>query len=322
MRGWLFLTCLLWAVAGPARAHDLGLAQVDLDLSAPAHVVLRAKLSATVGAETPQVPAGCTVVTGRARPAAGGNQLATWTLGCDGGTLPESVILPWPLQAATVSYLGADGRVQHGFEVAADNRIRIAIDPDLGRTPTVAAQMGRYTVLGIEHILIGLDHIALLVCLAFLASGWTLVRLATAFTVGHSITLCLAALDMIRLPVPPMEAVIALSVVYLARDAVLGRRLGRAHTGLLAMIGLIHGLGFASVLSDIGLPVTARLPALLSFNIGVELGQLLVLALLTLTGAGLRLAYGRIGALWQPGAASVIGVLAAYWTIERIAGFI
>lgn len=157
----------------------------------------------------------------------------------------------------------------------------------------------------------------MLVCLFILAKGWTLLRLATAFTIGHSLTLCLAALDIVRVPPGPMEVVIALSVVFLARDVVLARQFGRQHTTLLVGIGLVHGLGFASVLGEIGLPNAARLSALLGFNLGVEIGQILVLLALILTSAALtRLAQlpARAGGLVT---GIAIGSLAAFWTLER-----
>jgi len=104
------------------------------------------------------------------------------------------------------------------------------------------------------------------------------VRLLTAFTIGHSITLCLAALKIVQVPVAPVEVLIVLSVAYLARDVLQGRKLGRSNSVLLAGIGLLHGLGFASVLTEIGLPQSQLLPALISFNVGIEIGQLVFLS--------------------------------------------
>ena len=176
-----------------------------------------------------------------------------------------------------------------------------------------------YTTLGIEHILTGIDHLFFVLSLLFLVSFkrrllWTI----TAFTVAHSVTLALCALGWLVLRPPPVEATIALSIVLVAAEALHSRdTFTRRWPTLVAFLfGLAHGLGFAGALKEIGLPENYLSVALLTFNVGVELGQLLVVALAyivyRLVVALPRLATARVPALYT------IGSVAAYWTIGRV----
>jgi hydrogenase/urease accessory protein HupE len=176
-----------------------------------------------------------------------------------------------------------------------------------------------YTVLGIEHILSGYDHLMFVFALLFLVGfNKRLVWTITAFTAAHSVTLALAALGLLTLRSPPVEATIALSIVLVAGEALhKGATLSRRWPAVVAFLfGLVHGLGFAGALKDIGLPQNHLPVALLTFNVGVELGQLLVVGLayaVWRTLAGLpKFAVARAPALYA------IGSVAAYWSIGRI----
>ncbi len=138
-----------------------------------------------------------------------------------------------------------------------------------------------YLLLGIEHLLLGIDHVLFVLVLLTIVSGWkNLLKVVTSFTVAHSITLGLAALDIVTVSQAPVEAMIALSIVLLAWESLKGK------TGLIQKrpwivafaFGLLHGLGFASALAEIGLPKIGAVVALLLFNVGIELGQLRVIA--------------------------------------------
>ena len=196
----------------------------------------------------------------------------------------------------------------------------------------VAAQ---YTRLGIEHIWIGIDHLLFVACLLFIASTpRRLLVTITGFTVAHSITLALSALDFVRIPTPPVEAAIALSVVFMAWQIVKGDKTSLAYRYPIAVsssFGLLHGFGFAAVLRDIGLPQTELPTALLFFNIGVEIGQVLfvfalVAAFLVLRPVMLRLLLSakdnvvHWSSLTTP-ASYVIGSLASFWMIDRVSNF-
>jgi len=186
---------------------------------------------------------------------------------------------------------------------------------------------GTYTVLGIEHIRSGVDHLLFVLALIILTSGgWKLVKTVTAFTVSHSITLSLATLGYVHIPQRPVEAVIALSIVFVASE-ILHARAGRP--GLAARapwvvafaFGLMHGLGFAGGLSEAGLPAAHIPTALLFFSLGVETGHFLFIgAVLSSLGLArrLRVPFPRWAELFPPYA---IGSLAMFWVLQRIAAF-
>jgi len=189
------------------------------------------------------------------------------------------------------------------------------------------ASIGAYLGLGVEHILLGFDHLAFVLGLVVLVpGGWRLLKTITAFTVAHSITLAMATLGWAEAPSATVETIIALSILMLALEIV---HRGERDVSLLARspwlvafaFGLLHGFGFAGALADVGLPADAIPLALLLFNVGVEVGQLIFV------GAVLLLA--RLAAPAWPTAvpagtlaAYVIGVPAAYWSIDRVAGIL
>lgn len=189
-----------------------------------------------------------------------------------------------------------------------------------------------YLVFGVEHILGGIDHLLLVACLIFIAGTWRRILVTiTGFTLAHSITLTLSALDLVRLPMPPIEAVIALSIVFLGREIALNKRdtlTWKYPIAVSASFGLLHGFGFASALSDIGLPQTEIPAALLAFNVGVEIGQ--VLFMLTIIGffmLAVRLIkyFECRSNKWffsiEKVAAYSIGSVATLWTLERVSVF-
>ena len=181
-----------------------------------------------------------------------------------------------------------------------------------------------YSVLGIEHILLGIDHLLFVLGLLLLVRGFIpLVKTVTAFTVAHSITLAASVLGYIPLDRAPIEAAIALSIVLLAREIVVADR-GLVHLThrkpwvVAFVFGLLHGLGFAGALGEIGLPASAIPLALLFFNLGVEAGQLaFVVVLLVLH----RLLHARLQAAlprMKPALGYSLGALAALWFFERL----
>ena len=188
-----------------------------------------------------------------------------------------------------------------------------------------------YLRLGVEHILFGIDHLLFVLALVILVQGGRrLVATITAFTLAHSLTLAGATLGLVRIPQRPVEAVIALSIMFVATEVVHGRE-GRP--GLTAerpwvvafTFGLLHGFGFAGALREVGLPQQAIPVALLFFNVGVELGQLLFIAFVLAVAALVRRIAQRV-ALPRPAwawrvPANAIGTVAAYWTIGRVVQF-
>jgi len=182
---------------------------------------------------------------------------------------------------------------------------------------------GEYLVLGFHHILLGIDHLLFVLGLLIIVRGTRqLIETITAFTVAHSITLALATLGYANIPGPPLNAAIALSILFLGPEMV---RVWRGQTSFTIRhpwvvafgFGLLHGFGFASGLSTVGMP-TAEIPlALLMFNIGVELGQLAFVVLILLSHRALRTLEFRWPRRAELLPAYLIGSLGAYWTIQR-----
>jgi hydrogenase/urease accessory protein HupE len=188
-----------------------------------------------------------------------------------------------------------------------------------------------YLVLGVEHILLGIDHLLFVLALLILVKDTRrLIWTVTAFTLAHSLTLVGATLGFVHVPGPPVEAAIALSIVFVAVEIVHSRH---GMTGLTERFpwivafsfGLLHGFGFASALSEVGLPQSAIPVALLFFNVGVEIGQLLFIASVLAVIAAAREVMRRF-AVSQPAwtwrvPPYAIGSVAAFWSIQRIVAF-
>ncbi|QIX63454.1 HupE/UreJ family protein [Hymenobacter sp. BT18] len=193
------------------------------------------------------------------------------------------------------------------------------LDQDLSKLSRTDV-LSTYLLEGYKHILpLGLDHILFVVSLYLLEPKLrSVLWQATAFTVAHSITLGLSMYGFISPPASIVEPVIALSILFVALENIITERLNPWRLAVVFGFGLIHGMGFASALSSVGLPRTSFLESLLAFNVGVELGQVTVILLL----------YALVGR-WFAGkpwykqrivipASVVIGLIAAYWTVERI----
>lgn len=186
---------------------------------------------------------------------------------------------------------------------------------------------GSYWRLGTVHILEGVDHLLFVFALLLIVSGMMpLLKAVTAFTIAHSITLALATLDIVHIPPAPTEAIIALSILFLASEIIRQRNgetgLTERYPWLIAFLfGLFHGLGFAGALTEIGVPQHEVPLALLMFNVGVESGQLFFIAVVVCLLQLLRyLPVTLVKNTWRILPYS-IGSLAAFWSIERLSGF-
>ena len=191
------------------------------------------------------------------------------------------------------------------------------------------AVAGAYLAHGVEHILLGFDHLLFVLALILIVRSLrVLLMTITAFTLAHSITLALATLGVLHVPGPPVEAMIALSILLLACEILRMQRGQPSATArwpwLVAFaFGLLHGFGFAGALSELGLPEGDVPLALFAFNVGVELGQLAFIAAVLFVLAVARRVH-VLAALEKralPAAAYAIGILAAFWFFERLAGF-
>ena len=190
-------------------------------------------------------------------------------------------------------------------------------------TRNLMTLIGDYIALGFVHILPkGLDHIVFILGLVLLSHRMIdLVWQVTAFTVAHSVTLALGLFGVVNLSPAIVEPLIAASIAYVAIENVFRSRLVQSRTLIVFAFGLLHGLGFAGVLTELGLPPRDYVVGLLAFNVGVELGQFAVIA-----GAYLSLGYWVIHAPWYRSRVAIpaslgIGALGVFWCIERL-GFI
>ncbi len=323
------LIVLLILSGTAAQAHDIGITQAELvELEGD-----RYRFSARIGAAAaprhpaPELPEHCRF----SGPPAGvqSPSVRLWEFACDDRlTADDEIVLRWLRDGAMVAAEWRDG--SSGQRLFGNERGVIVValrELQAGSRSTLDA-IGRYTVLGVEHILEGIDHLLFVLGLLLIVStpavrARALIQTVTAFTIAHSLTLGLATLGFVDFPSRPVEAAIALSIVFLAMEVVRGwqgqQSLTHRQPWLVAFgFGLLHGLGFAGALADVGLPQPEIPVALLFFNLGVELGQLLFVAIV-LTARWLLL---RVPLTWPAWAAYLpvylIGVTGAYWVLERV----
>lgn len=247
-----------------------------------------------------------------------------WEIGYPGGLAGQEIAI----EGNAVGVTDVIARVERLDGSAQIERLPIANPRFVVRAPSGGGEVAwSYLVLGVEHILGGVDHLLFVLALLLIVrGGGRIVATVTAFTVAHSITLVLATLGWVSVPGPPVEAIIALSIVFVAAEVVHGLKGRRGLTARAPWVvafsfGLLHGFGFAGALAEVGLPDNAIPVALLMFNVGVELGQLLFVAAVLALGHLLGRMAIRSGPGLEAAAAYGIGAVAAFWAIERVASF-
>jgi len=220
-----------------------------------------------------------------------------------------------------VSYTSIDGestttivRPEEPFFQIAETRSKFDIIKD-------------FVILGVEHIWLGYDHLLFVLCLVWLITGLgKLLKTITAFTLAHSITLCASALGYMALPGPPVEAVIALSIVFLTVEIIRHQHGEEVYTSkypwsVALVFGLLHGFGFAGALSEIGLPESAKAISLFGFNLGVEIGQVIFILIIIALVKVMNTLIKKPPRGMSTSIIYAIGSLAAFWLIERVVGF-
>ncbi len=268
----------------------------------------------------PVLPAVCKTVRLPATTLMDGSQIQRWTVACGAGGLEGQTIAIDGLAATLVDALV---RIQFADGAVVSRLLRGGEPSFVVRSHGSATPVLGYLSLGVEHILLGVDHLLFVLGLLLIVRDrWVLIKTISAFTVAHSITLGIATLGVASAPVAPLNAAIALSILFLGPEIVRVRRgetsLTIRYPWLVAFaFGLLHGFGFASGLRSIGLPGSEIALALLMFNVGVEIGQLLfVLLILSLAWSfrQLEIRWPR-WAIALPGYA--VGTLGAFWTLQR-----
>jgi hypothetical protein len=320
--------CLQVLMVSWAYGHEVRPAYLEIREAAPTQYEILwktpARGDATIRLEI-QLPDTCSNVSPKSVVNDGAAQAIRWRVRCEGGLAGQSIAiagLDTTLVEAIVRFERADGAAQSARLMAGEASLVVDKPSTLWGVASV------YLPLGIDHILLGFDHLCfVLVLLLLIRDVRRLIWSITAFTVAHSITLAAASLGWVTAPSGPVEALIAFSIAVVAAE-VIGVNRGQDIPGssqpwiIAFAFGLLHGFGFAGALSQTGLPSDAIPSALLFFNIGVEVGQLIFV------GGVLLLAF-IIKRLWpqsilptSTATAYVIGGLAAYWTIDRVASII
>jgi len=258
----------------------------------------------------------------------GSAYIARWTLRCSGGLEGGVIRIDGLDQTKTdvlVRFDFADGASQTHRLTPSDSSFTVPSQPS--RLEVVRT----YLLLGFKHILSGIDHLMFVLALLLLVKGVRrLIVTVTAFTIAHSLTLAGATLGFVQIPGPPIEATIALSIMFVASEIIHSRQgipgLTQKYPWVVAFtFGLLHGFGFAGALAQIGLPQASIPIALLFFNVGVEIGQLLFIASVFAAIALAQQVTRRIDVPRPTWAWAVppyvIGGIASYWIIQRVAVF-
>lgn len=313
----------LLVLALPAQAHRFApsLLKVTEIGDGQYNVVFKTPVQATSSVPMrPQWPAACAVTRSNPAQLEGTGRVNSWQLDCsaldDDGLVGESLGISalGPNQATAMVMLSLrDGRHYQQVLSAEQPAFVIPAEPGAGKV------MSDYTVLGIEHIWGGVDHLLFVFGLILLVgNGRRLLWTITAFTVGHSVTLSLAALGYIHYPVALVEFTIALSIFVLAVALTRSGGVLKQHPWWLAGgFGLLHGMGFAGALAATGLPQDNVPLALLFFNVGIEVGQIAFIALVLLLWLFIRRPLGNWQQRLLPVPVYVLGALSAMWCLQR-----
>lgn len=331
------LALTLWAMLAGQVAHAHALEPGYLEIEDLGDDVLRVFWRKPAVKQAPmdihaRLPEICSVLTPPPPRFDGLAWVVSWNTVCPGGLSGQVITIDG------LSKTNTDVLVRYSSQTDARVVVRLtAKSPSfvVPETLSTLQVLHGYIVLGVEHILEGFDHLLFVFALLLLIRDkWKLFGAITAFTVAHSATLALASLGWITLPSQPVEAIIALSIVFLAvelcKHSPSKPRLSERWPWVVSFsFGLLHGFGFAGALIEIGLPKGDLAVALLGFNLGVEIGQLLfVFAVLAVWFglARLRLTQGyaspRRGVMSTLGFGYLIGAIAVYWVVERMSQFV
>jgi hydrogenase/urease accessory protein HupE len=320
----LSLLALLLLPAAKVLAHEVRPGFLELRETAANFYLMTWKVPALGDYRfgiTPHLPDNCHVINQPTWTQAGGAFIEHAQVGCE-RILEGEVLAVDRLDATMTDVLvrieTADGVVRSTRLTPSSPSFVIPAQP--GAMMVIRAYVG----LGVEHILFGIDHLLFVLCLLLLVHEIPkLLATVTAFTLAHSITLAAATFGFIRVPAAPVEATIALSIVFLARELARGENLRsavtRSYPWLVAFsFGLLHGFGFAGALAGVGLPQREIPFALFAFNAGVELGQVAFIAAVLLVVRVFRFLPLRMPSWSSAAAGYAIGAVAAFWVFARL----
>jgi hypothetical protein len=326
----VMLAALLWLLAPAARAHEARPAYLEINETVPGRYDVLWRTPVLSGMQLPislRFPEGCRNVTEPTQTELDDSLIERRVIDAGATGLAGRRIQFVGLEASITDVLVRVSRLDGTHSTTLVRPARPWIEIPV--VPGTFAVAGAFLIHGIEHILGGFDHLLFVFGLLLLVrGGWMLVKTVTAFTLAHSITLALAALGVVHVPGPPVEATIALSILLLAVEVMRRNRGEPSFTVRWPWIvafsfGLLHGFGFAGALAQIGLPQRDLPWALFTFNVGVEIGQLVFVGSV-LAGRALLVRLqlpATIVRYAQPAAAYAVGTLAVLWFCERVAQF-
>ena len=325
----IFFTLITVLVPLGSHAHESRPLYIEINEKVPGTYSVNVKTPTSIpgfNIPKPVLPASCAPQGEEIFMRDSGSWITRLEYNCPGGLTGKEIAVEYPAVNPSVSTL-------FNLNLLSGEKYSKLLSPNelTWLVPERESKLGvakQYTLLGITHIWGGFDHLLFLICLLLVAGTWRRILITvTGFTIAHSVTLVLSALNLVNLPVAPVEAVIALSIVFLASEIAREPRdtlTYRYPVMVSVSFGLLHGFGFASVLKEIGLPQTEITTSLLFFNIGVEIGQIIfvlcIIAIFKIIISAIRVSDDVIPKLEKP-AAYVVGSLAAFWMIERIYSF-
>jgi hydrogenase/urease accessory protein HupE len=323
---WLTPTiALLFLLPCLARAHDVQPAYLEVRLTDATHLAVMWKVPARTALTRLAVtfPAEWKITAGPMDTGSRENVVTRWVLSCPAEGLDGRRLGVIGLEMIPADVIVRIVRLDGSAVVTRLNPAATSFV--IEAKPGVWHLIMTYTLLGIDHILMGMDHLLFVLGLLMIVkTRWILLKTITAFTIAHSLTLAIATLGYASAPLLPLNAAIALSILFLGPEMVRRKRgqtsLTIEHPWVIAFaFGLVHGFGFASGLTSLGLSHNEIPPALLLFNVGVEIGQLIFVAVIL----GLEKSFRVLEVQWTRWAewipAYVVGGLGAFWTVQRAA---
>ncbi len=323
------LLLLLWMILVPVQtwAHELRPGYLAIEETAPETFKVLWKVPALGDrrlAIYAQLPTSCRTTGEPVRDIEAGAFNERWSVTCDPGLKGQTIRVEG-LEATMTDVLARIAYLDGSVEIA---RLTPEAPGFVVKGRQGAGEVAAtYFRLGVDHILSGYDHLLFVFALILLIRNrWMLLKTITAFTIAHSITLAGATLGLFSLPQRPVEAAIALSIVFLAVELAKAQpgqlRVSERFPWLVAFaFGLLHGFGFAGALKETGLPQSDVPLALLTFNLGVEAGQLMFVAVVLLAFRAFALLQTRPLPILRPLAAYGIGTVSMFWLFTRLAGF-
>ncbi len=326
-----YFILIFLAIVNFTSAHDIGVTEAGFQELPDGKYRLTVDTPGKEGevVPPPHLPDKCQLLDIQER--SGLQPVMTFSCGTEGLSSSDTLVLTWRREAVLIHAQWLNGKEIRALFLREGEVINVPLSELAAASASVSKLAKRYTMLGFEHILEGIDHLLFVLGIMLLVNNVkTLLKAITAFTVAHSITLALSFLGLLALPSTPVEASIAFSIVILAYEVI---RAEKGERGLTANypwlvaggFGLLHGLGFAGALSSLGVPSTEIPIALLCFNIGVEIGQIVfvasVLLAVFIANQVLKRFVGDyvIEKTLKIPTAYVMGCIAMYWALGRSA---